>query len=118
MTTSKLGSMIQTILDEKGWSQRELARRADLPPATVQKIINGPSVTPPRPTTLERLAAGLGVSVRVLSQAAAEDTGYTITAFSDDDHELQMIVASIRELPPQRRQEIAALVESMLNHQR
>lgn len=118
MTTTKshLTALIQDILDEKGWSQRELARRSDLPPATVQKVLAGPGVTPPKPHTLERLAYGLGVSVAVLSRAAAEDTGYVVNSFTADD--VDIITASLRELPEDRRREIAALVQAMLRTER
>ena len=106
-----VGTMIRERLDEKSWSVRELARRADLPQTTVHKIITG-ETTQPRMETLEAIARPLGLSVRSLLQAAAEDAGYVTHEGKQDGMEL--LIAGIRELPPSRQAEISALVEAML----
>jgi transcriptional regulator with XRE-family HTH domain len=103
--------LIRDRLDEKGWSVRELARRSDLPQATVHKIITG-ETTQPRMDTLEAIARPLGISTRSLLEAAANDAGYTTQ--STDPDGMGLLVAGIRELPEERRTEIAALVEAML----
>lgn len=108
-----VGTLIRARLDEKGWSIRELARRADLPQATVHKIITG-ETTQPRMETLEQIARPLGISAKSLLQAAAEDAGYVT---SDDDPDgLGLLIAGLKELSPERRQEISALVEAMMKH--
>jgi transcriptional regulator with XRE-family HTH domain len=111
MTT--VGTIIKERLDEKGWSIRELARRSDLPQATVHKIITG-ETTQPRMETLEQIARPLGISVKSLLAAAAHDAGYVVS--SDDPDGLGLLIAGMKELSPARRVEIAALVEAMMKN--
>lgn len=112
---SQVSDIIHSICEEKGWSLRELARRADLPPATVHKIATSDSQ--PRVDTLEALAYALGVSNKVLLQAAAADSGYVNTD-TTTDRGLQLLISSIQELSPERQKELSALVEAMLQSER
>ena len=66
--------------------------------------------------TLEAIARPLGISTRSLLSAAAADAGYVT---SDGDPEgLNLLIAGIRDLSPERRAEISALVEAMLRASR
>jgi len=108
---SEVAELIRARLDEKGWSVRELARRADIPQATVHKIVSGQAVQP-RMETLECIARPLGISSKSLLAAAASDAGYVTT--TQDADGLNLLIAGLRELPPSRQREIAALIEAML----
>lgn len=116
--TGHLAQVIEDIAYERGWSLREVARRSDLPPATVQKIAYKGAVTVPRRETLDALAQGLGVPVSLLLDAAAQDSG--LKALDDDrvDADIRVTIAAMEELPPERRAEIAALARAMLASQR
>jgi transcriptional regulator with XRE-family HTH domain len=110
--TTAVGSIIRNICDEKGWSLRELARRAELPAATVHKIVTAEGMQS-RPETLEALANALGIGTRVLLEASAQDAGY-MTTVKDTDSGLRLLIAGIKELPEDKQREISALVEAML----
>jgi transcriptional regulator with XRE-family HTH domain len=113
---TQVGQIIRDICAEKGWSLRELARRADIPPATVHKIVVSEGMQP-RPETLEAISNALGIGTRILLEAAAKDGGYLVTSVESESG-LHMLMAGIKELPENRQQEIAALVEAMLSSQR
>jgi len=105
-----VGVIVQQRLDEKGWSVRELARRADLPQATVHKVLCGETIQP-RPGTLEAIARPLGLSPRLLMEATIGDPN------EPNPDGFELLVAGLRALPHDRRAEVAALVEAMLSAQ-
>lgn len=111
MSQDTLAQIIKDAAYEKGWSLREVARRSDVPPATVQKIVTEPDIIP-RKETLEKIAYGLSLPVTKLLEAAAAQSGYTAMRVESD--EISMIVAGLQELAPERRQEILSLVQVML----
>lgn len=108
-----LAALIQQIADEKGWSGREVARRCELPYATVQKIMWNEGTKTPRTETLEALAKGLGVPLTMLMDAAAADTGLRPMSVPDDA-DIAITLRAMNELPADRRREIAALARAML----
>ena len=116
--TGNLATLIEDLAYERGWSLREVARRADLPPATVQKIAHKGSRTVPRRETLEALAQGLGVPASMLLEAAAQDSGLMAQDDGRVDADIRVTIAAMEELPPERRAEIAALAKAMLKSQR
>jgi transcriptional regulator with XRE-family HTH domain len=107
---SAVGTILTEQCDEKGWSLRELARRADVPAATVHKIAAGSGV--PRPDTLQSLADALGMGSRVLLEAAATDAGYITTNIEDKN--MNLLVAGISQIDESQRAQVTALVEAML----
>lgn len=117
ITGGYLSQLIDEIAYEKGWSLREVARRCDLPPATVQKIASKGTTTIPRRETLEALAYGLGVPLSQLLDAAAQDSGLA-SAGVPQDRDIAITVKAMEELPVERRKEIAALAQAMLASQR
>lgn len=56
-----LSTVVQRRLAETGWTLTAVATRAGLSVATVSAIANGTRGKRPRPTTLARLAEGLGL---------------------------------------------------------
>lgn len=60
-----IGDKIKKLIKEKDMTQEELARKADIPYATLLKILNG-TVENPTVKTMQKLAMALEVSVDVL----------------------------------------------------
>ncbi len=115
-----LQRLIQQRLREQGWPYREVARRAGLSDSTIYTLATTRSLgRPPRPDTIDALAAGLDVPVSAGRAAAAEATGmhyYDRTPAGDQgpgDHERELLIASIDELTLEDRRHVAALVESL-----
>lgn len=59
-----IGERIKAVLDSKGMSQRELARRIGKHPSEISEIVRGER--DPGMAMVEKIAAGLGVSVAEL----------------------------------------------------
>lgn len=57
-----IGDKIKKLIKEKNMTQEELARKADIPYATLIKIIGG-NVDNPTVRTIQKLAVALDVSV-------------------------------------------------------
>lgn len=57
-----IGDKIKKLIKEKNMTQEELARKADIPYATLLKILNG-TVENPTVKTMQKLAMALDVSV-------------------------------------------------------
>jgi len=117
-----LQRLIQQRLREQGWSYREVARRGGLPHSTIHTLATTRNLgRPPRPDTIDALANGLDVPVSAVRAAAAESTGmhyYDETPAGNhipDDHERELLIASIDELTPADRRHVTALVDSLRN---
>jgi transcriptional regulator with XRE-family HTH domain len=118
-----LQRLIARRLRERGWSYGEVARRGGLPRSTVYTLATTRNlVRPPRPATIDGLAAGLDVPVSVVRAAAAESTGMHYydeppggAGRGPGDQERELLIASIDELSAEDRRHVAALVESLRN---
>jgi len=62
---SDVGKAIQKVRLEKGLTQEDLARKADMPYTTLAKIESG-MVTNPRMKTLQKIANALAVTIDYL----------------------------------------------------
>jgi hypothetical protein len=111
-----LQRLIQERMAELGLSYREVALRGALPRSTVHHLAthNG-SVRLPRPGTLERLSAGLGLPLGMVRSAAAAAAGLAVESTPVDDPEIEVLVASLSRLSPADRRHVAALVRSLLS---
>lgn len=108
---TELANFIRDTAAENGWSLRQVARRADLPPATVQKVVSADVM--PRIETLEALARGLGVSKTQLLELAAKSSGYTRQKITTDD--ISVVAAALHDLSPKQVAQVRSLVQSMLD---
>lgn len=67
---------LRDALEQKGWSKRELSRRADVPYDNVTKYVAG-EVKQPRGDTLDRLAHALEIDPIFLARGISPTTGDT-----------------------------------------
>ena len=110
-----LQQLIRTRMTELNRSYREISRRCGLPSSTVHHLAsNHRPVRVPNPRTLERLAVGLEVPEHVVRAAAAAAAGFVLDEQAADDHEIEVLVASLARLGPEERRHVSALVRSML----
>ncbi len=75
------GVVLRDWREQNGWSQSELARRAELDHSYVSRIESGARY--PRPETLVSIADALGVDADWLVLRAVFGTGHPITRFLD-----------------------------------
>jgi transcriptional regulator with XRE-family HTH domain len=115
-----LQRLIQQCLRDRRWSYGDVARSSGLPRSTVYNLAATRNlVRPPRPATIDALARGLDVPVRLVRAAAAESAGLHYYDESGaergeaGDHERELLIASIDELSPEDRRHVAALVRSL-----
>lgn len=104
---------------ELGISLRELEARA-IDPDTgeqarfgwISKVEKGRSVDAPSPEVLRALAAGLGLPLRVLQEAAAAQFLDMITHVWSQDHTTRVLAARIEEMTDEERQQLADIAET------
>lgn len=98
---------------EKGWSYADIARRGRMSRSTVYKLASQDLDGMPRKATVESLARGLGLPVRVVRDAAVKAA--RMGTFTEDltDWE-QVVVGHSRELTPEQRHQVMRLIEAML----
>ncbi len=114
-----LQQLIRSRMDERRWSYGDVAQRGGLPRSTVHHIATTGKLTrPPNPATLERLAAGLEVSLDIVRAAAADAAGLRTWREPVTDPEIDVLVAAVTQLDPEDRRHVQALVESLLDNAR
>ena len=113
MTPNALQQLILDRKAEKGWTFADIGKRGGMSKATVYKLASKELDGLPRRTTIEALAKGLGLPVRVVRDAAIKSA--RMTTFTEDMNEWeQVIVGHSRELSEDQRRQVMALVEAML----
>ncbi len=111
---SPLQRLIRDRLRERHWSYGDVAKRGGLPRSTVYNLATtAMRARPPKPQTLERLAAGLELPLSAVRAAAAESAGFHYYRESQVDAETAVLMASLEELGPEDRRHVAALIESL-----
>ncbi|MFC5907601.1 transcriptional regulator [Streptacidiphilus monticola] len=111
-----LRELIRERIDRTGWSYGEVARRGGLPRSTVHHLATVERlVRMPQPASLEGLARGLELPLDAVRRAAAEACGIHVAA---PDREVDVLIASLRQLSAEDRRHVAALVESLLDRGR
>lgn len=112
-TMTALQQLIHDRRVEKGWTYADIATRGKMSKATVYKLASQDIDGLPRRSTIEALARGLGLPVRVVRDAAIK--GARMGTFTEDlsDWE-QIIVGHSRDLTDEQRRQVMRLVEAML----
>ena len=114
MSQNALARLIEAARRASGESYAEIARRGQMPASTVHKLATTDLHTPPKKETLESLAKGLDLPVKVVTRAATEAAGYYVYEDTLPDSETQVLIANIEQLTPEQRASVTALVGHML----
>ena len=101
--TDKFGQRIKTIREEKGYSQRGLARKAGMSGPSLWAIEHGRTKTI-QMDTLMALAEALGTNVIYLSTGDGEKKPFGAT--------INEIVKRLAEMPPEKQQMILAMIRA------
>ncbi|WP_377269395.1 helix-turn-helix transcriptional regulator [Peterkaempfera sp. SMS 1(5)a] len=110
-----LQELIRERLDRHGWSYGDVARRGGVPRSTVHHLATVEAIRRmPQPATLEGLARGLELPLETVRGAAAEACGIHLYADEARDPEVDVLIASLKQLSMEDRRHVAALVESLL----
>ncbi|AYN56852.1 immunity repressor [Arthrobacter phage Andrew] len=108
-----LAELIRQHQDKTGDSYAVIARRAGLSKAKIGQLANVDQPHMPRIDTIEKVAAGLQLPLRVVQQAAMASAGITPDDY-DTEQRVDLIVAKLRELPPDQLDTAARLIEALL----
>ena len=116
MGDNALQRLIHERRAEKGWSYADIATRGKMSKATVYKLASQDLDGLPRRSTMENLARGLGLPVRVVRDAAM--AAARMGTFTEDMTEWeQVIVGHSKNLTPEQRRQVMRLVEAMLGEE-
>lgn len=94
----EINKKILRLCQERGWSNYELAQRADLTQSTLNSSLNRDA--PPKIDTLSRICDAFGIT---LAQFFLEDEQVEILSAEEKE-----LIASFRRMPPEKQ---AALLE-------
>ncbi|GGN40097.1 hypothetical protein FHR83_007120 [Actinoplanes campanulatus] len=115
--SNPLAQLIRQHMDATGDGYSSIGRKAGLGRATVQALATRELKAMPAPDTLRRLATGLGLTTpegyQTVLRAAEAATGYYVYGGAMPDTDSAYLMASVQELTPEQRAQIAALVQSM-----
>jgi len=109
---TKLGRYIEQEVEQRGWSYRELARRARVSPPTVLAAISGENQ--PKPETLRKLARALDATPEHLFQLA----GILRPPRDDDEITVRDAIGIMRELTPEGRRRVLEFLYFQLQQER
>lgn len=98
-----LGGRIRRLRQEKGWTQRELARRVGIKPSGISKYERG--TYQPGLAALKSIAEALGTTTDHL--VGSEPV-------PESDARLKDLLSRIGELPPEQRSNIAEILDALL----
>jgi transcriptional regulator with XRE-family HTH domain len=112
-----LSDLIRSHQDRTGESYATIARRAELSKAKIGQLANTTQNHMPRVDTLERLAKGIGVPLRVIQQAAMASAGITPEDYSGEQR-LDLVVAALRDLSNDDLETVFAVIQSLTSRHR
>jgi transcriptional regulator with XRE-family HTH domain len=109
-----LSELIRKHQERTSESYSMIARRAGLSKAKIGQLANVKQNHMPRADTIERLATGLGLSVRVVQQAAMVSAGIAPEDYNGEQR-VDMLAAYLRELAPADLETAGVVIESLRN---
>lgn len=123
MNGSALQQLIQQALDAKGWTladlQRETQRRdpdhRGIAYSSMAAWMRPQGRSVPRPENLDVVADALGLDRGAVHAAARAAGGYRVAELDTDDPELQVFLASYRELTEPERARLLRIVRNVVN---
>lgn len=90
---SGLAALLQTAMDQRGWSLRDLAAESGVPVSTLSNIMN--STKEPRLGNLSSLSRALELPLRTLVEAC----GYPVEGLASNDEAQARIQALVSAVP-------------------
>ena len=111
-----LQRLIQDRMRERAWSYADVARQGQMPRSTVHQLATAPQAPQrlPLPATLEALARGLDLPLDLVREVAAQAAGLQLYREEGRDPDTAVLIASMEQLTPEDRQQVVALVQSLL----
>lgn len=113
-TSITLAELIRQHQDKTGDSYAVIAKRAGLSKAKIGQLANTDQPHMPRIDTIEKVANGLQLPLRVVQQAAMASAGITPDDY-DTEQRIDLIVAQLRELDPAQLGMAVRLMQSLIN---
>lgn len=107
-----LAELIRQHQDRTGDSYAVIARRAGLSKAKIGQLAQPDGHHMPRVDTLEKVAVGLGLPLRIIQQAALTTAGIAPESY-DNEQKIDHLVAVLRELPPEDLETATMVVQAM-----
>ena len=107
-----LAELIRQHQDKTGDSYAVIARRAGLSKAKIGQLASLDQPHMPRIDTIEKIAAGLQLPLRVVQQAAMASAGILPESY-DTEQAIDLIVAQLRELSPEQLGTAARLIQAL-----
>lgn len=111
-TPQTLSSLIRSHQDATGDSYSDIAKRAGLSKAKVGQLAIQDQPHMPRVDTIQKLADGLNLPLRIVQRSAMASAGITPP---DDDGvtEEELLAVKISRLPERERQIVRRMVDSL-----
>jgi transcriptional regulator with XRE-family HTH domain len=102
---------LQSEMDQRGWSQSDCARAADLNRAVINKLLNGKCK--PQPSTLAAIARAFKIPVETAYRAAG-----LLPANSDYDDTAEQLMFAFKSIQsPQRRSTAIMLLKALVTEE-
>ncbi|AYN58266.1 immunity repressor [Arthrobacter phage Kepler] len=112
-----LAELIRQHQDKTGDSYSIIARRAGLSKAKIGQLASLDQPHMPRIDTLQKIATGLRLPLRVVQQAAMASAGILPDTY-DTEQAIDLIVANLRELSPEQLGTAARLIQALRTEER
>ena len=106
-----LAQLLQEYRARTGDSYADMARKTGISKAQVGLLVNGHGPHVPRRETLEALATGLGISLRLVTSAAVDGASGSNRAGGTAAEEA--LLATYRSLSPAHRQTVRTIVNAL-----
>ncbi|UVK62574.1 immunity repressor [Arthrobacter phage TaylorSipht] len=113
-----LAELIRQHQAKTGDSYADIARRAGLSKAKIGQLASTTQPHMPRVDTIEKIAAGLRLPIRVVQQAAMASAGILPAEEYDTEQRVDLIVADLREMTPAQLDTAARLIAALRNERR
>jgi transcriptional regulator with XRE-family HTH domain len=108
---AKFSEWLQSEMDQRGWSQSDCARAADLNRAVINKLLNGKCN--PQPATLAAIARGFKIPVEAVFRAAG-----LLPANPNYDDTAEQLMYTFRSIQsPQRRSTAIMLLKALVTEE-
>lgn len=107
-----LAELIHRHQDETGDSYATIAHRAGLSKAKIGQLASATQPHMPRLDTIEKMAAGLKLPLRIVQQAAMASAGLTPDSYDTEQH-IDLIVSQLRALDPDQLDTASRLISAL-----